>query len=193
MFRSMPYDQLHTLNLGLVKNVYVWTMATVKYIGSTVDQAGYSDNMAILDNRVIDFVLRYPLAPVSLFKFSKGFSHMFTAAKSTRGALAEHNMSAGKVEGQKFPCLIFMLSLIIGCDGRILPNSKEWSAQHLPPTYHYMNVTEIVLKALSSMCEVCFALKCRDPTETYLVHLQEVCYFKHILMLKWSMCTYHFS
>lgn len=175
MYSSFPYDKLHTVNLGLIRSTFVWAMVIVHQIGVTTDIANYGNNMSLLDSRVQDFMITYAVFPCNLFKFARGVSHMFTTAKSQTPALGENNLSAGKVEAQKFPGLVFMLSVCIGTRGDIIPNRRDWSSSHLPPSYHNMNVTDVVQKALCSAAELCFALKCRDPTEKYLENLQKVC------------------
>jgi hypothetical protein len=158
----------------MIRNAYVWAMCVVQYVGAKVDKENYSTNMARLDNRMKHFMISYPVRPCDFFRFTKGVSHMFTNAKKQIGALAENNLSAGKVEAQKFPALVFMLSICIGTDDVILPNSSRWSRIYLPSRYQHMNVLDVVQKALSSAAELCFAMRCRDPTEAYLANLQQV-------------------
>ena len=95
-------------------------------------------------------------------------------SKTSAAALGQSTMNATRVEAQKYLSLCFQLMLSIGCDGHILPNTVSWSDTHIKRgnMAKKMNVSDVVLHALSTSIEAGLCMKCKDPTVMDIVHLQ---------------------
>lgn len=112
---------------------------------------------------------------MSLFyRFYGGASKYMTVAKSSKAALGQSTMNATRLEAQKYLSLCFQVMLCIGTDGAILPNSVAWSDSHIRNgnMAKKMNVSDVVLHALSTCIEAGLCMKCKDPTIKDIVHLQ---------------------
>ena len=166
---------MHTVLLGLVKDVFIDTMDVIWLIGRNVDPIRYANNISELDSRIIHFPRKHAIAPFILFPFSEGITKLQTASKEKSAKQREGSRSSGKIEAQKFPSLIFMMIISIGVNGDIVPNRAAWSALHnLKGKARSMNATDIILKSLCAIVDFISAAKCRDPTFPQISRLQEV-------------------
>ena len=95
-------------------------------------------------------------------------------SKSSSAALGQSTMNATRVEAQKYLSLCFQLMLCIGIDGYILPNTVAWSDANIEKgnMAKKMNVSDIVLHALSTSIEAGLCMKSKDPTIKDIVHIQ---------------------
>ena len=107
-------------------------------------------------------------------RFYGGASKYMSVAKSSAAALGQMSMNATRVEAQKYLSLCFQVMLCLGIDGSILPNTVIWSDTHIQRgnMAKKMNVSDVVLHALSTSIEAGLCMKCKDPTVKDIVHIQ---------------------
>ena len=110
LFQSCPFDTLHTVLKGLLQECFMWTLAVIKMIGALHPK--FSNNLAVLDDRIINFQRIHSINPVGDHLFREGMSR-YVVEKTTTN-LGKGHMNATKLEAQKIPSAIFQLMLSIG-------------------------------------------------------------------------------
>ena len=110
LFQSCPYDTLHTVLKGLLQECFMWTLAIVKMIGKAFPK--FATNLALLDDRIINFPRLHSIVPVGKHLFTDGLSR-YVVDKSTV-ALGKGSLNATKLEAQKLPAILFQMMLSIG-------------------------------------------------------------------------------
>ena len=114
LFEAVPYDMLHTLNKGLLQNVFMWTLSVIYLVSQKRNTVRYRHNLNVIDKRMRRFPIRQSILPCEAVNFP-GVSCFIPESKSTKAYLTKQYMNPTKLEAQKYLSLLFQLVICIGC------------------------------------------------------------------------------
>lgn len=119
-----PYDILHTLCAGVMKNVMLFTC-------TIIDQISMGDNIAYKQSKgQFDFFLRtFPKQPdclphVPQTSFPNGFLHVLSSKSTHEKGLSSG--TSGRLRSTYFTTLLLQTYFAIGPGGNVLPNEENY-------------------------------------------------------------------
>ena len=165
---------------GMVKNLCYFIISLVIAM-SKYDQADgkFRDVKGILENRVRSFTHIPPLPHIPQKYFRKGVVYLVGNDSNDERSGAAHSM--GKIPSSDFVMLLFQLYFIIGEDGCLLPNKKDFSYRRTTLQRNANNkkkqfvkivpcgdITQVVLSTIAAVLSLYFECKRTQHTERTL-------------------------
>jgi len=139
LYRAVPCDILHVVNLGVVKDLIVSIVSIFESIGK-LDKR-FSGNMGILDLRLQNFPFWQSYSPVTMHSFQ------FNVSMGTT-----HDTVINRVkEASWFPPLLLQIMFSIGSDGLLIPNDVTLLEELGIPEIRLWNPSSIILNACVSL------------------------------------------
>ena len=153
-------DLLHVFAAGVIKNLVTWILTIIKTISLSSDKR-FTNNMGVLDNRIINFPYCPMLPHINWTKFTEGLS--FLADNRTQGEKQNATGAGGGYRSSHFVTALFQLYFAIGHNGDVLPidNNYTYSSRHVEDI-NLGNVTKAVLNAIVATLECYFLAKKTD-------------------------------
>ena len=201
MFRNnicnSSYDILHTMCGGLIKNLCYYILVIVDAMSKGDQSRGlYANNAGEFDGRLrsMPYVPVVPHVPNKYFR--QGVMHLVNKASKKEKGLSSHSM--GKIPASDFVSLLLQMYFVIGEDGVILPNDKnfkysrtvaiqrEGKKKRMKSLVGCGNITEKVLSAISTVLALYFECKrtCHTDVnlESTMTVLIKLVHLKYVLV-----------
>jgi hypothetical protein len=166
------YDLLHTIEGGVMKYIMFATMNILDRISSSDNKFKYAKGIF---NTRLRFFPKQPdcLTHVIPRSFAEGFIHVLSGKSAKQKGLSTNSM--GRIRSHDYVTLLLYTYFIIGLDGKILPNSRNYNfrAKNKAAAANVGNVASIVLLSIELVLSVYFQSKRSEHSNETLAELRD--------------------